>query len=275
MRANVGQISELAKKHLGADADKFLRWLRPAGSLEPKSGVESRSYLGGRPVLSPDQSWPEFKGRPLSSLATIALSDLAGIDVGLSLPDAGVLNFFYDVTEQPWGFDPDDRGSWAVLHSIGGEQAATTAGAEEFNNVPLAASQVVSFPNWGEDVLESLRTSRLDDCFELLDELRPAEWPEQANHQLGGWPLLEQGPLWVAAQLTSNGIYAGDADWQAHPRYEELVGGASDWRLLLQVDSDERAGWMWGDVGKLYFVIRADDLAERRFDRVWLELQCG
>ena len=32
---------------------------------------------------------------------------------------------------------------------------------------------------------------------------------------------------------------------------------------------------MFGDCGRVYFCIRKEDLAARRFDRVWLILQCG
>ena len=31
-------------------------------------------------------------------------------------PSTGMLYFFYDAIDQPWGFDPKDRGQWAVLH---------------------------------------------------------------------------------------------------------------------------------------------------------------
>jgi uncharacterized protein YwqG len=32
---------------------------------------------------------------------------------------------------------------------------------------------------------------------------------------------------------------------------------------------------MFGDVGKIYYWIREDDLEKHDFDRVWLVLQCG
>jgi uncharacterized protein YwqG len=47
-----------------------------------------------------------------------------------------------------------------------------------------------------------------------------------------------------------------------------------DWHLLLQVDSEQAAGMMWGDVGRLYYWIRSKDLKAGNFDNVWLVLQC-
>ena len=39
---------------------------------------------------------------------------------------------------------------------------------------------------------------------------------------------------------------------------------ASSWQLLLQIDSEASASILWGDVGRLYFVIRKEDLQQRR-----------
>jgi uncharacterized protein YwqG len=54
----------------------------------------------------------------------------------------------------------------------------------------------------------------------------------------------------------------------------ELKAGSMDWHLLLQVDSEQAAGMMWGDVGRLYYWIRSKDLKAGNFDNVWLVLQC-
>ncbi len=32
---------------------------------------------------------------------------------------------------------------------------------------------------------------------------------------------------------------------------------------------------MFGNYGRIYFYIRKDDLRAKRFDRIWLILQCG
>jgi uncharacterized protein YwqG len=44
--------------------------------------------------------------------------------------------------------------------------------------------------------------------------------------------------------------------------------------LLLQIDSDDALGSVWGDLGRVYFWIRDQDLAARRFDRIWHVMQC-
>ena len=47
-------------------------------------------------------------------------------------------------------------------------------------------------------------------------------------------------------------------------------------QLLFQLDTVESGGFelMFGDCGHIYFYITKEDLAARRFDRIWLILQC-
>lgn len=52
-----------------------------------------------------------------------------------------------------------------------------------------------------------------------------------------------------------------------------IMRGKQDWMLLLQLDSDEELGAMWGDLGRLYFWIRREDFAAGNFDDVWCFLQ--
>ena len=73
-------------------------------------------------------------------------------------------------------------------------------------------------------------------------------------------------------QFVTNGIYMGD-DPGDNPRLARLRRGAADWQLLLQVDSDPTTGMTWGDNGQLYFWIRRQDLAARKFDQAWLICQ--
>lgn len=89
-----------------------------------------------------------------------------------------------------------------------------------------------------------------------------------------GWPDEIQGPMELECQLVSRGLYCGDPSGYRDPRAEELSAGATEWRLLLQLDSDDRAEMMWGDGGRLYFWMREQDLVDRRFESAWAVLQC-
>ncbi|MFC7484508.1 DUF1963 domain-containing protein [Luedemannella flava] len=71
-------------------------------------------------------------------------------------------------------------------------------------------------------------------------------------HQVGGYAYPLHFPL-------EYGLDAGEPD---------------DWVLLAQFDSDGRARMHWGDCGLIYWLIRRQDLAARRFDRAAFTLQC-
>jgi len=94
-------------------------------------------------------------------------------------------------------------------------------------------------------------------------------------HRIGGYPEPIQGDPKLEAHLVSHGLYCGDASGYDEGKKQGLLPGAVDWELLLQVDSDEGAGMMWGDVGRLYFLIHKRDLQQRLFDRTWLVFQCS
>src|SRR5512133_3127985 len=81
-----------------------------------KSATVTKSYFGGRPPLSPHYAWPTRNGRPLSFLACIDCSELPRSADLNWLPGSGLLLFFYDVQDQPWGFDPKDRGGSATVY---------------------------------------------------------------------------------------------------------------------------------------------------------------
>jgi uncharacterized protein YwqG len=76
----------------------------------------------------------------------------------------------------------------------------------------------------------------------------------------------------MECQLAS--LYCGDESGFADPQAPALAPGAAAWRLLLQVDSDDDVGVMWGDAGVIYYWVEADAARAGRFDNAWLILQC-
>ena len=53
-----------------------------------------------------------------------------------------------------------------------------------------------------------------------------------------------------------NCTHCGTPEGYESPEAAQLVG---KWRLLLQLDSDDDAGMMWGDEGTLYFWVPEAD----------------
>ena len=96
--------------------------------------------------------------------------------------------------------------------------------------------------------------------------------------QLLGWPDVIQNSMFDECDLVSQGYYLGDG-WlnipkEVRQRAEETA--RDRWMLLFQLDTVEQGDFelMFGDCGHIYFYITKEDLAARRFDRIWLVLQC-
>jgi uncharacterized protein YwqG len=93
-------------------------------------------------------------------------------------------------------------------------------------------------------------------------------------HQLLGHPAEVQGGemrLGVVQANDPEGYFAyQDYDYQHR---DELIEEMRRWRLLAQFRSDRPTGMDWGCGGMIYFWIREEDLAARRFDRVYGELE--
>lgn len=275
---------QIREAGLGRVADALLSRTAPAIWLATQEAEEAVlglgvTRIGGRPDLPDEVEWPRRQGRPLSFLGQLNLADVFGMVAADVLPAHGFLYFFYDSERQPWGFDPEDSGSWSVIYAeVDESQLGRETWPEElseqgrFQACRVEARDALTLPPWESDTIQKLELLEEEDdrYMDLLDDLAP----EEPVHQLLGYPDPIQGDMALECQLASNGIYCGDTSAYEHPRRHELEPGAEDWRLLLQVESDENAGMMWGDAGRLYFWIRIGDLLKRDFSRVWLILQC-
>jgi uncharacterized protein YwqG len=197
-----------------------------------------------------------------------------------SLPTGGILYFFYDSEQSTWGFDPKDKGSWAVLYAE--DRSDVTSGITypkdvpdyaRYRSVPVAPQAGASIPDPSR-ILPDLSLADEQE-YQVMDVYGQFSERHGPHHQLLGHPAPIQDDMDIECQLVSHGVYCGDLTSWDDPRVKALESGASEWRLLFQVDSDESVRMMWGDCGRLYFWIRADDLRRRDFSGVWMILQCG
>lgn len=276
--------------------------------MEEEDFVVGQSKLGGLPHLPQNMEWPRYKDQPLYFLAQIRLKDLPDCAAARQLPASGTLYFFHE-GETVWGFDPKDAGGFRVLYVPDGvpltprdpgEESCTFDGAcaVEFSVETEYPENMEILDDMGLlDGLSEADQAKLSDIFDGdyggnedgdgddgeneddfdgddEDDLDEDGFGEETGHKLFGWPDLIQGDIFAECQFASNGVYCGNGDKADSEKAAFLRSGVRDWTLLFQLDSDDDAGMMWGDVGRLYFCIRKDDLKARNFDKVWTILQC-
>ncbi len=282
------QISELIRQkcpsRLSAAAEQSVKesLVLRASSVRDDRIAIGKSKLGGMPDLPPGVEWPAWNEEHLSFIAQINLSDLPSHRFLQVLPSNGILSFFYSARQKTWGFDPNDKGSWRVLHvdehnlhrrafpvdlpEISVYKSCSLDPEVSFT-LPCIESPHVDLdfdsPQWDE-------ISQYGDLWESFQQLVGGGTP---IHRLLGHPDQMQNDMLRVAQLASHGVYCGGTT--DDPRVGELEPGATDWELLLQIDSDDNAGMTWGDLGRIYYLVNSEHLRNGDFDAAWMILQCG
>jgi uncharacterized protein YwqG len=263
--------------------DALVALAEPSIRLVPEAPADRQplgaTKLGGEPDLPPEVTWPAFQGVPHSFIAQINLGEMRGLGGAERLPTAGLLSFFYDAEQRIWGFDPADREGWLVLYTPSTEAIVPRAFPHElpsharFGARRLRTREETTHAAWeSSDVLAIV--GDYPAALEYAQSL-PSVGGRGPRHRLLGHPDSLQGDMQRECQLAANGIYGGDGRSDDDPRVPELLTDSRAWRLLLQIDTDDDAGMMWGDCGCIYFWIRREDLAAAQFDRAWCVLQCS
>jgi uncharacterized protein YwqG len=239
----------------------------------------TRSHLGGRPTVNLGSEPPMLNGEPIPLVAQLDLEEISACRVFDWLPKIGTLLFFYDYKSQSaWGFDPKDREAFSVVYVNSRAEPTLhevkVAKSGDMRTINVEFEEKQSFPSEERKQVRSLNLNDLE--FEKWIELDYAAFNGKPRHQIGGFPTNIQGDsMELECQLVSNGIYCGGPEGYAGPRVANLSAGQSDWRLLLQIDTDEEdLNVMWGDVGQLYFWVRQQDSSKGQFQNAWTILQC-
>ncbi len=245
-----------------------------AAPVDEATLATGASKLGGLPDLPPALSWPDWKGLPQSFIGQIRLADVRPYDINHVLPADGMLWFFYDARQETYGDNPADRSGWRVFFR-------NAADSLQRLPVPAALPPTSRFRAASLTFTGDLTLSQFPDM-----EIPHFDWTDdeqhkyemllsdlharltQPEHQLLGFPDTIQDDMRLECQLASHGITDSDS-----PAAAALAKGASDWQLLLQIDSDDRLGMRWGDNGLIYYWMTSASMQARRFDETWLVLQ--
>jgi uncharacterized protein YwqG len=212
--------------------------VRSAWLLRPASAGTSR--LGGLPRTPADWPWPTTTdGRSLSFLAQFDLN--AEQARTLALPRPGLLTFFFDSVGAPWLSDGDS----VCVRCFADSSSSYRSSPDDCDlfdevRVELVPTEV---PRLGTPDPHTVHEHQ-----RLLEALDPRTQPLSF---LGGHALPLQEPM-------------EDSCAEREPRVPP-----SQWRLLLQLDTDPRPGFSWGSgSGRLYIWVPDADLRLASFDRV-------
>lgn len=220
------------------------------------------SHLGGRPSVSTDFKWPQWKGKPLGFLAQINCAEVAALDVENLWPKGGSLCFFYAIDDCPWGGEPDYAGSWAVVYinDVISYPAELPPSLDDEDLLPAFPISLRRFSSLPEVLSGEVSKAEFDSFYELRTELQTAEGKFEAAHQTLGHAEAIQGPV--------------EEEWEEFQNKMARPHDVSDWKMLLQLDSDDDLNVMWGDAGMLYFGIRESAFRAKRFEEAVVTWQC-
>ena len=250
---------------------------RPATALLP-SKEPTKSYLGGLPPAHKGFEWPTDDGRPLTFIACLDLADVRNVDW---LPKQGVLLFFYDYEEQnPYASSDDGcRVLYVPKSSLTTSDEPAPEKLDEDDRLDkrfVRAKPISSPPSWSLAPLHipGEQDDDSDRKWDLLNELRGESF-EGDRHQIGGFAdAIQQVDMYRACELMTAGKEYHFRMADEDPRVELQNADKSDWRLLLQVDSDDDLDAMFGDAGMIYFWVERSRAAKGDFSNVWCILQC-
>jgi uncharacterized protein YwqG len=259
--------------------------LRPAVRLGAVVGGDPiAATLGGLPRLPVGLSWPTWEGvGSLSFVASLDCEVLGGLLPSLGLPDDGDLLLFYfdgsfsnfDTTVGYW--DPTTAAGAQLLYvpsSSPTVEAAPPEGLMEFPAASLSGRVVGTYPTWEHPALADLYERARGPLEPIYDALYEREDADQSpRHQVGGHANCVQGPVEMEVAAGASHRVSGIEPSWTDPAL--VLDAATNWTLVAQIDSDDRAGMMWGDVGALYYLMRPDDLSAGRFDSIGFTWQCS
>jgi uncharacterized protein YwqG len=208
-----------------------------------------KSHFGGKPYFETGEEWPKSKtGAQLDFVFQIVNNN------DIELPgNIQLVQFYYDFEEYPWETS-DDGWLVRIYEKINDDGR----GIAEENHGPVISSyceisfvKIKSLPDWEGIDLYSKDAANLS-C--VLNNDAPWKTYEKVvekligaqdyQSQLGGYPR------WVQGEST--------------PKNNK----GENMQLLFQIDSEDAAGLMWGDVGLIYVFY------DRETEKIEFTLQC-
>ena len=221
--------------------------IQPAS--RPPENSQLESHFGGHPYFEKGEGWPKSKnGKNLDFIFQVFNSPELELPKSIEL-----VQFFYDWEEFPWDTEND---GWLVkiygkFDKEKSEFIPKPKDLEKSKFCKLEFKQTQTLPDWegidlfGNDASKLSCVLNEDEPWDSYDQIVTKLIGEQDyQSQLGGYPK------WVQGEST--------------PKDNE----GNSMKLLFQIDSEDNAGLMWGDVGLIYVFY------DEKNEKIEFTLQC-
>jgi uncharacterized protein YwqG len=262
--------------------------LRPAVRLIASPIPDRRiavgaTKFGGRPDLPRDFDWPTWRNpqgevRPLGFYAQISLDEInAAAPASLGLGVAGLLSFFcdyaYDGLNGIMGLMSWEQPGCRIIHSPAAGLVRYESRAQEWPSGSLTPVPIWTRPPSVEGV--ELPEGEFDglDAFDRAYEASITGNSKSGRHQVGGHAMFIQHPV---EEEVVQALYVNDEHGRFdREKWEAAKVRVPEWRVVLQIDSDNGLDVMWGDVGMLYWAARQEDIDQDNWTNAMFNFQCS
>jgi uncharacterized protein YwqG len=249
---------ELARENLHSlsDLEELLRPLIREATIivlndksTPEGNTQLISHFGGMPYFEKGEQWPKtMSGRDMEFIFQLINDGDNHLPENIKL-----VQLFYDFEEYPWQTS-DDGWLVKVYETISPELMTEISPPEAFETPDFCTVQfkkAQSLPDWEAIEIFDQRVMKLAS---VLNEADP-------------WDLYDEVVVKLIGEHDYRSQVGGYPKWvQNESTPVDENGGLLP--LLFQIDSEEKAGLMWGDSGLLYFFYDANSR------RTEFELQC-
>lgn len=226
-----------------------------------------QSKFRGLPYLPKTVPYPKgAAGQALCLLAQLNFEEVPGLE---PFPEKGILQFYIDGNGDLYGMDLEaitKQANFKILYfpEVIKDESQLVTNFDflpEFEFMPTDEPCSLTFEPGYEPIsvgdyrfeakiLGEKNAKAEDKAYVLRDQYHALF--QSAGHKLGGYPYFTQ----------------------TDPRDQKQYRNAGD-VLLLQIDTDDEAKIMWGDVGVGNFFIKEEDLRKRDFSRVLYNWDCA
>ena len=249
--------------------DKLEKSVKPFVKITTKKGKTHawESKFGGTPYLPIGYAYPkDIQGNAMRLLAQINFEELPNID---RFPLRGILQFYISASDDLYGinFDkPTSQENFKVIYipevvkdnsKIITDFSFVNYSSEDYFPITSTSEGRLYFSIEHAPVASSdFQFDRIfnEAAYNMFDE-KEYDWYEKeyssAGHKMGGYAYFTQND---------------PRDNNTYNDYETL---------LLQIDTDDELGLMWGDCGVANFFIRTEDLERLDFTKVLYNWDCG